>query len=73
FGQQLHALRTTRQLTTVQAAAVFGASVRTYQGWEAGRLDNSAHFHAPLLEYFERHAPAPATSSRPQARGKKPK
>lgn len=58
FPTQIQALRLSRNLTTAEAAAVFGPgmSARTFEGWEQGR-NTKDWMHAPLLEYFERHAP----------------
>jgi DNA-binding transcriptional regulator YiaG len=58
FPSQFQALRLARHLTTAEAAAVYGPtlSARTVEGWEQGR-NTKEWMHAPLLEYFERHAP----------------
>lgn len=56
FSTRLQDLRHARNLTVAEAAEVFHVSARTYEGWEQGRITKE-WMHAPLLEYFERHAP----------------
>lgn len=73
FASDLQSARLDRHLTAEEAAAVFDhLSPRTFTGWEQGRLEAKVHLHAPLLEYFERHAPRRAAPKGPQP-GRPPK
>lgn len=73
FAFDLQSARLARHLTAEEAAAVFDQlSPRTFTGWEQGRLEAKVHLHAPLLEYFARHAPRHAAPKGPQP-GRPPK
>ena len=67
FSDSLQSARLARHITADDAALVFSVSLRTLQGWEQGRLDSKTHLHAPLLEFFQRHAPRKRAPKSPHA------